>query len=162
MTADAPGQPTTATDFPAMWEFVRGTKLEDHHYRCSWRTEAGALLCDCAVIWREYGRREERLRLAASRVDEYVRSIEEMQASDDYPARAALAPPEPAPSGLDAETQSLIRELAETVHQTGSLRDHSDPNDRTGWNVHGIETCEDPLCIEALAALRASTPGDEG
>lgn len=54
---------------------------------------------------------------------------------------------------LDA-TRSLLREAIETVHQTGSIRDHSDPNDTTGWNVHGIETCADPLCVDALAALR--------
>lgn len=50
--------------------------------------------------------------------------------------------------------RSLIRELAETVHQTGGARDHHDPIDVTGWNVHGIETCQDPLCVEALAILR--------
>jgi len=59
----------------------------------------------------------------------------------------------------DADTENagalrdLIRELAETVHQTGSLRDHADPNDKTGWNVHAIETCDDGLCRDALAAI---------
>jgi len=45
-----------------------------------------------------------------------------------------------------------IRELAGAFHQVGSLRDHADPNDKTGWNVHGIETCEDPYCMDALTA----------
>jgi hypothetical protein len=45
-----------------------------------------------------------------------------------------------------------IRELAEAFHQVGSLRDHADPNDTTGWNVHGIDTCEDVYCMDALAA----------
>jgi hypothetical protein len=46
---------------------------------------------------------------------------------------------------------ALIGELAEVVHQTDSLRSHADPNDKTGWNLHGIETCADPLCVDALA-----------
>ena len=53
---------------------------------------------------------------------------------------------------IDALT-ALLREAIEAVHQTGSIRDHADPNDKTGWNVHGIETCEDALCVDALAAL---------
>jgi hypothetical protein len=51
--------------------------------------------------------------------------------------------------------RELLREAIETVHQTGSIRDHSDPSDKTGWNVHGIETCADPLCEEAHNALAA-------
>lgn len=56
--------------------------------------------------------------------------------------------------------RELLREAIETAHQTGTIRDHSDPNDTTGWNVHGIETCGDLLCVEALAALagRSVTP----
>lgn len=53
----------------------------------------------------------------------------------------------------------LLPELAAAFHQVGSLRDHADPKDKTGWNLHGIETCEDVYCVEALAltdALRAS------
>jgi hypothetical protein len=50
---------------------------------------------------------------------------------------------------------SDYRELAGAYHQVGSLRDHADPNDRTGWNLHGIETCEDPYCMDALAGDRA-------
>lgn len=46
-------------DFPAAWEYVRSTKPEDHHEKCSWRTEGGALLCDCDVLWNEYDRRKE-------------------------------------------------------------------------------------------------------
>ena len=51
-----------------------------------------------------------------------------------------------------ADLQADIRELAEAFHQVGSLRDHADPNDKTGWNLHGIETCADPYCLDALAA----------
>ena len=57
-------------------------------------------------------------------------------------------------SNLIEQAHELIRELAETVHQTGLIRDHADPNDKTGWNVHGIETCEDSLCVDALAFIR--------
>lgn len=60
------------------------------------------------------------------------------------------------PSGASTTAlRELLREAIEMVHQTGSLRDHSDPDDKTGWNVHGIETCADPLCVDALAALAA-------
>jgi hypothetical protein len=52
-----------------------------------------------------------------------------------------------------ARLLELVRELAETCHQTGSIRDHADPTDRTGWNVHSIETCDDSLCVDALQAL---------
>ena len=48
---------TTGMDYPEAWEFVRGTKPEEHHPQCSWRTQNGALLCDCDVIWDEYVRR---------------------------------------------------------------------------------------------------------
>jgi hypothetical protein len=59
--------------------------------------------------------------------------------------------------------RELLREAIEAVHQTGSIRDHSDPNDTTGWNVHGIETCADPLCVDSLAALaRSESPSPEG
>ena len=51
--------------------------------------------------------------------------------------------------------REALRDCAEAYHQTGSLRSHADPNDRTGWNLHGIETCEDDFCVEALAALAA-------
>lgn len=49
---------------------------------------------------------------------------------------------------------NLLRDLAAEVHATGSIRDHADPNDHSGWNVHGIETCEDLLCVDALAAIK--------
>ena len=48
----------------------------------------------------------------------------------------------------------LILELAQTVHATGLIRDHADPTDHSGWNVKNIETCGDPLCVDALAAIR--------
>lgn len=50
-----------------------------------------------------------------------------------------------------SEPYTLVRELAEAYHQTGNIRDHHDPTDETGWHVKGIETCRDPLCVEALA-----------
>lgn len=48
----------------------------------------------------------------------------------------------------------LILELAQEVHATGLIRDHSDPNDHTDWIVRGIETCRYPLCVQALDAIR--------
>ncbi len=45
-------------DFPTAWEFVRATKADDHHEKCSWRVTNGALLCDCRVLWDEYERRK--------------------------------------------------------------------------------------------------------
>lgn len=48
----------------------------------------------------------------------------------------------------------LIRELAVEYHNTGSMRDHADPNITTTWIVGGIETCEDPLCVEALMTIK--------
>ncbi len=47
----------TVMDYPTAWEFVRGTDPADHNERCSWRTQNGALLCDCDVLWDEYVRR---------------------------------------------------------------------------------------------------------
>jgi hypothetical protein len=44
-------------DYPQAWEYVRSTDPTTHHERCSWRTENGALLCDCDVLWDEYVRR---------------------------------------------------------------------------------------------------------
>lgn len=65
--------------------------------------------------------------------------------------------PEPL-TGREAALRELLREAIEIVHQTDSIRSHADPNDKTGWNVHGIETCEDRLCMDALAALAPSDP----
>lgn len=45
-------------DFPTAWEFVRETDPADHHEQCSWRTQNGALLCDCRILWDEYDRRK--------------------------------------------------------------------------------------------------------
>jgi hypothetical protein len=58
----------------------------------------------------------------------------------------------------------LLPDLSVAFHQTGSIRDHADPKDRTGWNVHGIETCDDSYCLDAIAAiaaLRAALPNGE-
>jgi hypothetical protein len=49
---------TAIMDFPEAWAFVKETRPEDHHERCSWRTERGAFLCDCHVLNDEYARRE--------------------------------------------------------------------------------------------------------
>jgi len=57
----------------------------------------------------------------------------------------------------------LLPDLSVAYHQTGSIRDHADPKDRTGWNVHGIETCDDSYCLDgiaAIAALRAALDGE--
>ena len=67
----------------------------------------------------------------------------------------------PTPDTTEARAErellrELLREAIETVHQTGTLRDHADPGDRSGWNVHGIETCRYSLCIDVLAALERS------
>ena len=53
----SPDRPAPSMDYPQAWEFVRATKPEEHHERCSWRTENGAFLCDCDVLWDEYVRR---------------------------------------------------------------------------------------------------------
>jgi hypothetical protein len=45
-------------DYPTAWEFVRATCPLDHDERCSWRTQSGALLCDCYILWNEYDRRK--------------------------------------------------------------------------------------------------------
>jgi hypothetical protein len=57
----------------------------------------------------------------------------------------------------------ILSDLSVAFHQTGSIRDHADPKDRTGWNVHGIETCEDAYCLDARIALHAlrAALGDE-
>ncbi len=45
-------------DYPTAWAFVKATKPEHHHLQCSWRTQNGALLCDCDVLDAEYMRRK--------------------------------------------------------------------------------------------------------
>ena len=37
-----------SVDFPRGWEITRASKIEDHHQKCSWRTDG--LLCDCDVL----------------------------------------------------------------------------------------------------------------
>ncbi len=37
-------------DFPEAWRIARNAPLESHHEMCSFRTEGGCLLCDCAVL----------------------------------------------------------------------------------------------------------------
>jgi hypothetical protein len=72
--------------------------------------------------------------------------------------------PWPCPSQqLVAARDNLIRELVYEYHHSGSIRDHADPKDRTGWNVKGIETCDDTLCVEARLILEgARATDDEG
>ena len=55
--------------------------------------------------------------------------------------------------GLLREAREALREAVETVHHTGSIRDHVDESDKTGWNVRGIETCRSPECVEDLDLL---------
>ena len=50
--------------------------------------------------------------------------------------------------------RDLLKEAVEAYHVTDTIRNHVDPTDKTGWNVKGIETCADPLCVDALKALR--------
>lgn len=63
------------------------------------------------------------------------------------------------------EALELIAEMAPDYHFHGLVRDHADPTDKTGWNVKGIETCADPLCVEALRLAALAAPpvpaGDE-
>lgn len=70
--------------------------------------------------------------------------IEQIEAEASRPLREA------AQAALD-----LLPELSVAYHQVGSLRDHADPKDKTGWNLHGIETCEDTYCLDALATIAA-------
>lgn len=44
-------QPGENMDYPTAWAVVLTTKPEEHHEKCSWRTENGALLCDCERLW---------------------------------------------------------------------------------------------------------------
>ena len=37
-------------DYPRGWQLCEQSKLEDHHERCSWRTDR--MLCDCDVVMR--------------------------------------------------------------------------------------------------------------
>ena len=37
-------------DYPRAFEICRATPREQHDPACSYRTEDGAVLCDCAVI----------------------------------------------------------------------------------------------------------------
>jgi len=43
-------------DIPSAWKWTEESKMEDHHERCSWRTDR--MLCDCRVLWDEYDRRK--------------------------------------------------------------------------------------------------------
>jgi len=52
-------QSTCVMDFPTAWKFVKGTKLEDHHEKCSYRTTDRCLLCDCNILWDEYEKRKK-------------------------------------------------------------------------------------------------------
>lgn len=55
-------KPRAIMDFPTAWAYVRERATKhgtgEHDPRCSFVTENGALLCDCAVLWDEYARRE--------------------------------------------------------------------------------------------------------
>lgn len=53
---------TAIMDYPTAWAFVKTTKPVDHHSKCSWRTQNGALLCDCDVLDAEYMRRKAKRR----------------------------------------------------------------------------------------------------
>jgi hypothetical protein len=87
----------------------------------------------------------------------FARGIEKIVAAE-HEAREEIATLRAALGEADA----LIGELAEVVHQTDSLRSHADPNDKTGWNRHGIETCADSYCVDALAWRAALAAAREG
>lgn len=36
-------------DWTLAWIVVRATKFENHHEQCSYRTQQGGLICDCAL-----------------------------------------------------------------------------------------------------------------
>ena len=78
----------------------------------------------------------------------FARGFEEGRASLDEGLREA-----------NAKLRELLREIIEDYHQVGPVRDHADPKDKTGWNRHGIETCEDTYCLDALTTIAALRTG---
>jgi hypothetical protein len=46
----APEVSSIIFDFPTGWASLAASNPEQHHERCSYRTENRALLCDCAAI----------------------------------------------------------------------------------------------------------------
>ena len=73
-------------DFPEAWAFVRTTKLEDHHMRCSWRS---GVLCDCNVLWAEYYKRkaarsEQALAALEARNRELVQALKAQDVADRF------------------------------------------------------------------------------
>lgn len=39
-----------SVDYPRAWEIARATAFEQHHPKCSYRTQQGGFLCDCEVL----------------------------------------------------------------------------------------------------------------
>lgn len=37
-------------DYPTAWSIVRATNMDHHHEHCSYRTQNGGILCDCAAM----------------------------------------------------------------------------------------------------------------
>lgn len=42
--------PEPVLDFPAAWRIFAATDPQQHHEKCSYRTENRALICDCAAM----------------------------------------------------------------------------------------------------------------
>ena len=75
------------------------------------------------------------------------------RSGDTGPTTQPAAPAEGLREAAKAALE-LLTDLSVAYHQAGSIRDHADPNDKTGWNVHGIETCGDLYCTVGLGGHR--------
>ena len=92
-------------DFPEAWAFVRTTKLEDHHMRCSWRS---GVLCDCNVLWAEYYKRKA-ARSEQALADQYHAASQFADAIVRMDAEKVKH--EQALAALEAQKSNLEREL---------------------------------------------------
>jgi hypothetical protein len=43
----------TDVDYPTAWKIARSVPFDEHHLRCSYRTQSGGMLCDCHVLYQE-------------------------------------------------------------------------------------------------------------
>ena len=64
-----PPRPDCIMDWPTAWRYVREQHPDpaEHHPKCSWATQNGALLCDCDVLESEYQRRKAEVETARAR-----------------------------------------------------------------------------------------------
>ena len=56
---------------------------------------------------------------------------------------------------IEAPWREMVRELLDSSHQTGLLRDHTDSTRSDTWIIGDVSTCEDSLCREARSLLDA-------